>query len=72
MYLDSENIKNKLKIANGYKHLISKILREFLINLAKKIEMYLQGTHIKTFRFEDLSKIMRIWINHEDLSIIDN
>jgi hypothetical protein len=39
--VDADDKKIKLKIANGYKHLISKILREFLVNLARKIEIYL-------------------------------
>ena len=69
--VDAEDKKFKLKIANGYKHLISRILREFLVNLAKKIEVYLQGTHIKTLRLEDLSKITRIWVNHEEAANID-
>lgn len=63
--------KLKLKIANGYKHLISRILREFLISLARKIEVYLQGTHIKTLRMEDISKIVKIWITHEETSSVD-
>lgn len=46
--------------------MISRIIREFLLNLSKKIEVYLQGTNIKTLKAEDISKIIRIWVNQED------
>lgn len=42
-----------------------------LVTFAAKLKTYLSGTHIRTVRLEDVSKIARLWVNHEDAAEIE-
>jgi hypothetical protein len=44
-FQDSQDAKNKAKIANGFKCLISKVVREFVQMLSYKIQVYLSGNN---------------------------
>lgn len=60
-------MNNKLKISNGFKNLISKVIRQTLIVLAYKVESYLEGNANHQIRLEDIKKIIRLWASFYEI-----
>ena len=59
-YQDSRGHEGQsVKIANGFKNMISKIVREFLSSLQYKIDVYLGGASNQV-KYADMRKVIRI------------
>lgn len=63
----SEELANKLKISNGFKNLVSKVIRQTLTVLAYKVEVYLAGNVNHQIKLSDIKKIVKIWITFDDV-----
>jgi hypothetical protein len=59
-FQDSQVSDNKAKISNGFKCLISKIIREFVQMLSYKIQVYLSDDTSNQIRLSDIKKIVRM------------
>ena len=55
----SGDVVSKLKISNGFKNLVSKVMREVLTVLAYKIEVYLEGNANHQIKLDDIKKIIK-------------
>lgn len=59
-YQDSREPEGQsVKIANGFKNMVSKIIREFLQSLQYKVDVYLAGASNQV-KYTDIRKIIRI------------
>lgn len=61
---DDDTVKSK--ISNGFKNLVSKVLRQVLMAFATKIEIYLHNSSNHQIKLEDVKKIVKLWINFDD------
>jgi len=57
----SEGAVDNVKVSNGFKNMIAKIVREFLIALSAKIQVYLDGSPNHQIKYNDIRKIVRLW-----------
>ncbi len=48
----------KLKISNGFKNMVAKIVRQTLVALAYKLEVYLEHSHNHQIKLEDIRMIV--------------
>lgn len=56
----------KSKISNGFKNLISKVIRQVLVRFASKLEIYLHNSSNHQIKLDDVKKIVKLWINFDD------
>ena len=57
----TEEEEKKVKISNGFKNMIAKIIREMLIVLSYKIQVYLEGMNNHQIKLCDIKKIIKLW-----------
>lgn len=68
----SEEASSKLKISNGFKNLVSKVIRQTLTVLAYKLEVYLDGNANHQIKLEDIKKVVKLWVTFDDVSDLKN
>ena len=64
----SDESANKLKISNGFKNLVSKVIRQTLTVLAYKLEVYLEGNANHQIKLEDIKKVVKLWVTFDDIA----
>ena len=47
--------------------MISKIIRQTLLALTHKVELYLENSPTVNIKLNDIKKIIKLWINFDDL-----
>lgn len=52
---------NSIKVSNGFKNMIAKIVREFLLAFSSKIQVYLDDQPNHQLKMSDVKKIVRLW-----------
>lgn len=50
-----------VKVSNGFKNMIAKIVREFLLAFSAKIQVYLDDQVNHQLKLKDVKKIVRLW-----------
>ena len=63
-----EDGQTKLKFSNGFKNLVSKVIRQTLTVLAFKLETYLQGSTNHQIKLDDIKKVVSLWISFDDVN----
>lgn len=64
----TEDPQSKLKFSNGFKNLVSKVIRQTLTVLAFKLETYLQGSTNHQIKLDDIKKVVSLWITFDDVT----
>lgn len=55
-----EEDQKKVKISNGFKNMIAKIIKEMLVSMSHKIQLYLEGQPNHQIKLADIKKIIKI------------
>jgi hypothetical protein len=66
----SGDVVGKLKISNGFKNLVSKVMKEVLTILAYKIEVYLDGNNNHQIKLDDIKKIIKGWVTYDNITCL--
>lgn len=60
----------KLKISNGFKNMVAKIVRQVLMAMVYKIEVYLDKQQNRQIKLDDVQKIVKLWVSFDNVEVL--